>query len=87
MIEKVLADDERILKDPVWMVAVSKLADSRVNFVVRPWVRLIFAYDAIWLSYNQSLSIFFEVVTSIICFRIFWGIICNAFYNHPLRAH
>jgi small conductance mechanosensitive channel len=39
VIEKVLADDERILKDPAWTVAVSELADSSVNFVVRPWVK------------------------------------------------
>ena len=30
--------DERILKDPAPVVAVSELADSSVNFVVRPWV-------------------------------------------------
>lgn len=28
-----------ILKDPAWRVAVSELADSSVNFVVRPWVK------------------------------------------------
>jgi small conductance mechanosensitive channel len=39
VIEKVLAADERILKEPEWMVAVSELADSSVNFVVRPWVK------------------------------------------------
>ena len=38
MIEKVLAADERILADPAPLVAVSELADSSVNFVVRPWV-------------------------------------------------
>ena len=30
--------DERILKDPEVKIAVSELADSSVNFVVRPWV-------------------------------------------------
>ncbi len=30
--------DERILKDPAPTIAVSELADSSVNFVVRPWV-------------------------------------------------
>jgi len=38
IIEAVLAADERILKDPAWTVAVSELADSSVNIVVRPWV-------------------------------------------------
>lgn len=30
--------DERILKEPAPLVAVSELGDSSVNFVVRPWV-------------------------------------------------
>lgn len=36
-IEAVLAADERVLKDPAAVVAVGELADSSVNFVVRPW--------------------------------------------------
>ncbi len=36
---KILNEDERILKDPPPTVAVSELADSSVNFVVRPWVK------------------------------------------------
>ena len=39
LIEAIIADDERILKDPVPTVAVNELADSSVNFVVRPWVK------------------------------------------------
>jgi small conductance mechanosensitive channel len=38
VIEGVLAADARILKTPAPTVAVSELADSSVNFVVRPWV-------------------------------------------------
>ncbi len=38
VIERVLAADNRILPDPAPVVAVSALADSSVNFVVRPWV-------------------------------------------------
>ena len=41
--KKILQDlieaDERILKDPAPLIAVSELADSSVNFVVRPWVK------------------------------------------------
>jgi small conductance mechanosensitive channel len=33
-----MARDERILKDPPPQIAVSELADSSVNLVVRPWV-------------------------------------------------
>jgi len=38
IIDEVLADDERVLDEPAPTVAVSELADSSVNFVVRPWV-------------------------------------------------
>ena len=37
-IEELIAADERILSDPAPTIAVSELADSSVNFVVRPWV-------------------------------------------------
>ncbi len=40
VIEKILAAEERILPDPAPVVAVSELADSSVNFVVRPWVNV-----------------------------------------------
>ena len=39
VIERVLAGDKRVLKDPATTVAVSELGDSSVNFVVRPWVK------------------------------------------------
>jgi small conductance mechanosensitive channel len=38
IIEGVLAQDDRVLQDPKSNVAVFELADSSVNFVVRPWV-------------------------------------------------
>ncbi|MDX1507978.1 MAG: mechanosensitive ion channel [Woeseiaceae bacterium] len=34
----IISKDERILADPPVTIAVSELADSSVNFVVRPWV-------------------------------------------------
>lgn len=37
-IEAVIAADDRILADPEPLIAVSELADSSVNFIVRPWV-------------------------------------------------
>ena len=37
IINELIAADERILKDPAPTVAVAELADSSVNFVVRPW--------------------------------------------------
>ncbi|MBL0714842.1 MAG: mechanosensitive ion channel [Desulfosarcina sp.] len=38
IISEVIAADDRILKNPAPQIAVSELADSSVNFVVRPWV-------------------------------------------------
>lgn len=41
--KKIIADlldqDDRILKDPPYQIALSELGDSSVNFVVRPWVK------------------------------------------------
>jgi len=36
---KIITSDERVLKDPAPVVAVSELADSSVNLVCRPWVK------------------------------------------------
>ena len=45
VIEGVLAEDGRILKDPPPVVAVSELGDSSVDFVVRPWVKAADYWD------------------------------------------
>ena len=39
VIKRLIDGDSRILKDPASMIAVSELADSSVNFVVRAWVK------------------------------------------------
>ncbi len=39
LLEELLQKDERILDDPAPAVALAELADSSVNFNVRPWVR------------------------------------------------
>ena len=38
-LEQIIREDSRILTDPAPVVAISELADSSVNFVVRPWVK------------------------------------------------
>lgn len=38
VIQKLIDQDSRILKDPAVLIAVSELADSSVNFAVRAWV-------------------------------------------------
>ena len=39
VISEILSADQRILKNPAPLVALSELADSSVNFVARPWVK------------------------------------------------
>ena len=39
ILEDLVAQDDRILDDPPMKIAVVELADSSVNFVVRPWVK------------------------------------------------
>lgn len=51
---KLINENTRVLKDPAPEVAVSELADSSVNFVVRPWV----STDAYW-------SVRFELIEKI----------------------
>ena len=38
-IRRVIESDDRVLKDPEPVIAVAELADSSVNFVVRPWCK------------------------------------------------
>ena len=38
-IKELVDAEDRILKDPECLIAVSELADSSVNFTVRPWVK------------------------------------------------
>lgn len=39
ILSDIIAQDDRILKDPAPLVAVSELADSSVNFITRSWVK------------------------------------------------
>lgn len=39
ILNEIIANETRVLKDPAPTVAVAELADSSVNFVVRPWVK------------------------------------------------
>jgi small conductance mechanosensitive channel len=54
ILEEIVAADERILEDPAPTVAISELADSSVNFVVRPFARV----EDYW-------SVYFETTESV----------------------
>ncbi len=47
--------DDRILKDPACLIAVSELADSSVNFVVRPWVKTA-DYSAVNFGLTEAIK-------------------------------
>jgi len=55
-----LADsDDRILKDPEITIAVAELADSSVNFVVRPWVKSG-DYWAVKFDFTEKVKLTFD---------------------------
>ena len=47
-IKELIAADDRILAEPAPRIAVSQLADSSVNFVVRPWVKTAEYWDVLF---------------------------------------
>jgi small conductance mechanosensitive channel len=48
ILEEIIQADERVLADPAPMVTVGELADSSVNFLVRPWVKSGDYWDVLW---------------------------------------
>lgn len=59
IIEKVLADNPKVLKDPAPVVAVAALADSSVNINVRPWVNNA-DYWAVYSEVHEAIKIAFD---------------------------
>jgi len=58
-LERILGEDNRILKDPAPTVAVSELADSSVNFVVRPWVKTA-DYWGVYFDLTEKVKLTFD---------------------------
>ncbi len=48
ILEDIVNSDERVLKDPAPAVMVGALADSSVNFLVRPWVNSADYWPVLW---------------------------------------
>ena len=59
ILKEMLAADERILKDPAPTVAVTELADSSVNFVVRPWVATA-DFWAVKFDFTEAVKLRFD---------------------------
>ena len=65
VLARILAEDERILKDPAPVIAVSELADSSVNFIVRPWVNSADYWNVYWDTHEKVKLTFDEEGISI----------------------
>lgn len=59
VIERVIAEEPRILDDPAPMIAVKELADSAVVFAVRPWTRTT-EYWAVLFDLTETLKVELE---------------------------
>lgn len=55
VLNEILANDERILKDPAPIVGVLELADSSVNLAVRPWVKTTEYWD-VYFSLQETIK-------------------------------
>ena len=59
ILTEIVTADERVLADPVPMVAVVELADSSVNFAVRPWVKAG-DYWAVFCDLQEKVKLEFD---------------------------
>jgi len=55
VLNDILSQDDRILKDPAPMIALSELADSSVNFVVRVWANSA-DYWGVYFDTNEAVK-------------------------------
>jgi small conductance mechanosensitive channel len=60
IITNVIKNDVRVLKDPPPVIAVMELADSSVNFAVRPWVKGQDCWD-LWFDVTETIKKRFDV--------------------------
>lgn len=56
---EILAEDARVLPDPAPVIAVAALADSSVNFNVRPWVKSADYWSVFWDT-NEKVKLRFD---------------------------
>ncbi len=58
-LEQIVTADSRVLKDPAPTIAVSELADSSVNFIVRPWVKTA-DYWGVFFDVTEKVKLTFD---------------------------
>ena len=59
ILETIVKADTRILDTPAYKIAVSELADSSVNFVVRPWVKTS-EYCDVYFDLTEKIKLTFD---------------------------
>jgi small conductance mechanosensitive channel len=59
VLQEILDNDDKVLKDPEPMVRLHELGDSSVNFVVRPWVHMNDYWDVYW-SVTRAVKMRFD---------------------------
>ena len=59
LLEQIIAEDERVLAEPAPVVALGELADSSVNFLVRPWVNASDYWGVLWDT-TESVKLKFD---------------------------
>jgi small conductance mechanosensitive channel len=59
VLTKIIQEEPRVLDTPKPLIAVSELADSSVNFVVRPWVKTS-DYWAVYFDLTEKIKLTFD---------------------------
>ena len=59
VLKGIIKEEKRILENPATTIAVSELADSSVNFVVRPWVKTT-DYWGVYFDLTEKVKITFD---------------------------
>ncbi len=59
VLKRIVDEDPRILKNPEPMIAVSELADSSVNFIVRVWVNAA-DYWGVYFDMHEKVKLTFD---------------------------
>ena len=59
VLQELVDKDERILKDPAPVIAVSELGDSSVNLICRPWVKTA-DYWAVYWDLTEAVKLRFD---------------------------
>lgn len=59
LLQAIIAEDSRVLEDPAPVIAIAELADSSVDFVVRPWVKTS-DYWALKFDLTEKIKLTFD---------------------------